>query len=109
MNFEYLNVSVAQLIFSCYIFDLGGSCRLWSCFLNIQMQNLIYHDNLFIYAQNGLEDLYVACQSNWQAFYYSLVYTSNKREGEPGFAFPEGFPEGAARGKSRGEGKPRLS
>ena len=40
---------------------------------------------------------------------YRLVYTSNKSEGEPGFAFPEGFPEGEARGKSRGEGKPKLS
>ena len=39
----------------------------------------------------------------------SMVYTSYKSEGEPGFAFPEGFPEGEARGKSRGEGKPRLS
>ena len=34
-----------------------------------------------------------------------LVYTSNKREGEPGFSFPEGCPVGAA----RGERKPRLS
>ena len=39
--------------------------------------------------------------------YRGLVYTSNKSEGEPGFAFPEGFPEGRlASEASRPEGNP---
>ena len=56
-------------------------------------------------------DLFPPPTAVWQ----DLVYTSNKREGEPGFAFPEGCPKGRcerseqARGTSRGEGKPRLS
>ena len=31
-----------------------------------------------------------------------LVYTSNKREGEPGFAFPEGCPKGRKRAQRVG-------
>ena len=32
----------------------------------------------------------------------SVVYTSNKREGEPGFAFPEGCPKGRKRAQRVG-------
>ena len=44
---------------------------------------------------------WVGCISMRPEVERDLVYTSNKREGEPGFAFPEGCPKGRCEGSEQ--------